>query len=261
MIKLFTLLGFIVGVALMAVSINAISSNMIIYYSLPSIGIIMGGLVVSIFISYRSIGAMYLLQTIFEVLVRSVTLPKYIALRFTDYSKIVSKEGFVGLEKEVTKLDKRNPIEKIALEMLVAGYSKDDIKYIIENNAIERLDRLKDNARLLKNLAAYSPAFGMIGTVVGLIAMLHNMGDDISSIGPSMSLALITTLYGVVLNVVIFTPLAEKIRRQLELLTVNYKIILDGIVYLHEKRNYVFMRDALNAHLLPKYKLQSDEKQ
>jgi len=100
----------------------------------------------------------------------------------------------------------------------------------------------------------------MIGTVVGLIAMLHNMGGDIASIGPSMSIALVTTLYGVALNMLIFTPLAEKTRRQLELLSVNYKIIIDGIVYLHEKRNYVFMRDALNAHLLPKYELQSDEK-
>lgn len=260
MTKLFTLLGFIAGMALMAISIDAISSNMIIYYSLPSLGIILGGLIISVFISYRSIGAMYLIQTIFEVLTRSVFLPKYIALRFTDYSKIVSKEGFVGLEKEIAKLDNSSQIEKSALEMLVAGYSKEDIKYIIENNTIERLDRLRDNVKLLKNLASYSPAFGMIGTVVGLIAMLHNMGDDIASIGPSMSVALITTLYGVALNMTIFTPLAEKTRRQLELLTVNYKIIIDGVVYLHEKRNYVFMRDALNAHLLPKYKIQSDAK-
>ena len=144
--------------------------------------------------------------------------------------------------------------------MLVAGYKKEDIKYIIENHTIERIDRLRDNVKLLKNLASYSPAFGMIGTVIGLIAMLHDMGDNIASIGPSMSVALITTLYGVAFNMLLFTPLAEKTRRQLELLIINYRIILDGIVYLHEKRNYVFMRDALNAHLLPKYKLQSDEK-
>ena len=98
-IKLFTLIGLLVGLALMAISIAAIASNLMIYYSLSSFGIIIGGLIVSIFISYRSIGAMYLFQTIWEVIIRNISLPKYIALRFTDNSKIVAKEGFVGLEK------------------------------------------------------------------------------------------------------------------------------------------------------------------
>ena len=258
-IKIFTLLGLLFGLALMAISINEIASSMRIYYSLSSFGIIIGGLIVSIFISYRSVGVMYFFHTIWEVLRRDVPLPRYIALRFTDYAKIVSQEGFVGLEKEIAKLES-DLIEKEALEMLVAGYKKEDIKYIIENHIIEKIDRLKDNMKLLKNLASYSPGFGMIGTVVGLIAMLHDMGDNIASIGPAMSVALITTLYGVAFSMLLFTPLSEKTRRQLELLSVNYRIILDGIVYLHEKRNYIFMRDALNAHLLPKYKLKSDEK-
>lgn len=259
MVKVFTFFGLLLGLVVMAISVDAISENMLIFYSLPSLGIIIGGLVFSIFISYSSRGVLFLFQTVLDVIRRDVVLPRFIALRFTEYSKIVAKGGFVALEKEISTLDE-NLIERKALDMLIAGYKKEDIKYIIENNTIERIDRLKDNVKLLKNLASYAPAFGMMGTVLGLISMLHSMGDDIGSIGPSMSVALITTLYGVSFSMLVFTPLAEKTRRQLELLTVNYRIILDGIIYLHEKRNYVFMRDALNAHLLPKYKLQSNDK-
>jgi len=259
MINLMTFLGVAAGFVLVFFSINSIAPSMAIYYSLSGIGIIAGGLLAITFISYRSTGFVYLIATVWEILVNSIEKPKYVALRFTEYAKNVMQNGYIALEKELPKLEEQS-IEKIALEMLIAGYSKEDLKYIIENNTIERLERLKDNAKLLKNLASYAPAFGMIGTVIGLIAMLHNMGSDISSIGPAMSIALITTLYGIALSMLIFTPLAEKLRKQYELEAVNFRIILDGITYLHEKRNYVFMRDALNAHLLPKYRLSSDAK-
>jgi len=74
-----------------------------------------------------------------------------------------------------------------------------------------------------------SPAYGMIGTVVGLIAMLYNMGEDMSAIGPSMSIALITTLYGVLFATAIFNPFADKISRNMELQIINYRIDVEFI--------------------------------
>lgn len=258
MITLYTFIGIAIGISLVIFSIAQITSSMIIFYSLPGLGIIVGGLITSLLISYRSVGAFYLFQTIWEVITRTVEKPSYTAKRFTNYAKLVAKGGYFELEKEIPNLGES--IEKTALELLVAGYNKDDIKYIIQNTTIERMSRLKDDSKLLKNLASYAPGFGMIGTVIGLIAMLHDMGEDISSIGPAMAVALITTLYGITFSMAFFVPLAEKTRRQLELTSVNYLVILDGITYLHEKRNYVFMRDALNAHLLPKHKIKSDER-
>jgi len=259
MINLFTIIGILFGFSVVGLSINSMASSLIIYWSLASIGIILGGLTAVLFMSYRSVGVLYLFHTIWYVLTKPAEKPKYTALRFTNYAKIVMNGGFSKLDNEISDL-KDHTLEKESLEMLIAGYSKEDLKYIIENSIIEKMDRLKSNAQLVKNLSAYAPAFGMIGTVIGLIAMLHDMGKDIASIGPAMSVALITTLYGVALSVVIFNPISEKIKKQFELEYINYKIIYDGIVFLYEKKNYIFMRDALNAHLLPKYKLGSDEK-
>jgi len=110
-------------------------------------------------------------------------------------------------------------------------------------------------------MAKYAPSFGMLGTVVGLIAMLKSLSQDISQLGPNMALALTTTLYGVIFSAVFFGPMAEKVRRLGEDELINYEIIKRGAALLAERRNPVYVRDALNAFLVERAKLDTQTKE
>ncbi|WP_205380580.1 MotA/TolQ/ExbB proton channel family protein, partial [Vibrio cholerae] len=95
-----------------------------------------------------------------------------------------------------------------------------------------------------------APAMGMIGTLVGLVAMLSNM-DDPKSIGPAMAVALLTTLYGAVLSNMIFFPIADKLALRRDQETLNRRLIMDGVLAIQDGQNPrvidSYLKNYLNA--------------
>jgi len=253
------LVGIIFGLFLMGWSVEQTVPNIMLFVNLPGMGIIFGGLIVITFIAYKPYELIVIVKTTVVSFFTNKLSKEPLIERFTEHAKIIMSKGFLGLEPEVSKMHDC-PIVANAIELMIAGYSKEDIQAISRNAIIEHIERLKDASRLMTILGHSAPGLGMIGTVLGLIVMLNNMGDDISSIGPAMAIALLTTLYGVFLSTLIFLPLSDKIKKQLDVEKTKYKIVIDGILYLNEKRNYVYVRDALNSHLFPSGKLDSNEK-
>lgn len=258
MVQFTTVIGFLFGIFIIGGSIMLATSKPEIFLSLTSLGIVLGGIVATVVISNNVWALVRLFHAIKGIFIMSMKPPQFTAKRYVEYAKIVSENGIVALENEYQKLEEG--IEKDALILLVSGYKKEDIKAYIENSTIEFIERRTEEANLFRTMGKVSPAYGMIGTVVGLVAMLHNMGEDMSGIGPAMALALITTLYGVLFATAIFNPFADKITRNMELQIINYRIVLDGTLLLQDKKNYILMRDALNAYLLPKYRSGDDNR-
>lgn len=245
------LFGIIIGLFFIGWSMMQMLPNIAMFISIPGLEIIFGGLIVITFIAYKPYDLLVIIKTAISSLFPKGIKTKSLIDRFTDQSKIIMSKSFVGLEPEISKLDDC-PIVQNALELMIAGYSQEDIHTISRNAAIEHIDRMQDASRLMSILGSASPGLGMIGTVLGLVVMLNNMSDDFSSIGPSMSVALLTTLYGGFLSTLVFLPMADKIKKQLEVEKIKYKIVIDGIRCLSEKRNYVYVKDALNSHLFPR---------
>ncbi len=252
MIQKTTLIGFFLGIFIIGTSIMLATKHPLIFFNLAGLGIVLGGIIATVIISNNVWALLRLLHAIKGIFVMRGVLPQDTANRYVEYAKLVAEGGIVALDSIVEKVPQS--IEKDALILLVSGYKKEEIKAYIENSTIEFIERRTEDSNLFRTMAKVSPAYGMIGTVVGLIAMLHNMGDDMSNIGPSMAIALTTTLYGVLFATAIFNPFADKITRNMELQLIHYRVVLDGTLMLYDKRNYVLIRDALNAHLLPKYR-------
>jgi chemotaxis protein MotA len=101
-------------------------------------------------------------------------------------------------------------------------------------------------------LAKYAPAWGLIGTLVGLILMLASLRDDPGAVGPGMSLALVTTFYGAVLANFLFGPIAEKLHERSEEEIALKRIILQGVVSIQSGDNPRVVRQKLRAHLPPR---------
>ena len=145
------------------------------------------------------------------------------------------------------------------------GISLDDLREMMATREEYRERREANEAGLMKTLGTYSPAFGMVGTLIGLIMMLLGMGkgaeggDMASKLGMSMSIALLTTFYGAVLANLLFLPFAEKISSRNKENTTCGELIIEGLCLIHQKKHPIVIRDFLNSYLPPAERKSSDE--
>jgi len=165
-------------------------------------------------------------------------------------SKAVAIKGEDHLEKVLKGME--NEFMRDGLQMLVDGYSKKELEEIL-NNRIQQYHGQESNAAgIYRTMATLSPAFGIIGTLIGLIAMMQSMGEDITRIGPAMATALTTTLYGALFANMLYMPIATKVERRVEERTVLMCVIRDGILFIKDKTPAPIVLDKLKGYLPPR---------
>ena len=146
---------------------------------------------------------------------------------------------------------------KSGIQMIVDGSKGEDIKEIMENQEKYRSIREMVKANVMKKLGEYSPAFGMVGTLIGLVMMLYGMGAGESEnmaaqLGLSMAVALITTLYGAIFANFFFLPFSDKLKGKNEDKKVQSALMTEGILLISQKAHPLQVREKLNAYLPPK---------
>jgi chemotaxis protein MotA len=135
--------------------------------------------------------------------------------------------------------------------LLLTGYRGDELREMLENVTEAIYEKNMSTAYILRTMGSYSPAFGMVGTLVGLIIMLDNLGGDSSKLGKGLAVALLTTLYGVLMSHLIFKPAAEKIQQKEELIKFRNMLLTEGFVLLSESQDSITIQDKLNSFLDP----------
>ena len=166
-------------------------------------------------------------------------------------AEIVRKDGPLGLEGA----DISEELLKKGCQMVADGYEPDLIRTMLERERDMLLERIDEGAKIYKALGDAAPAFGMIGTLVGLVQMLSTM-DDPASIGPSMAVALLTTLYGAVISNLVCLPIADKLNMKAVYQEINLNLALDGILQLRENKSPQIIRESLIAYLPDKERAQ-----
>jgi len=154
------------------------------------------------------------------------------------------KGGFLALEEAEIP----NPFFRKGVDMLVDGHDAEVVKHTLSKDISMSFTRHEEGARFFKILADVAPAMGMIGTLIGLVAMLANM-DDPKAIGPAMSVALLTTLYGAFLANVIAIPIANKLVLRAEQEKLNRQLILDAILGIQDGQNPRVIEGLLRNYL------------
>ena len=144
-------------------------------------------------------------------------------------------------------------------ELILGGTKINEIESFMDNNAVYRELREREDVNVMKTLGTYSPAFGMIGTLIGLIFMLAGMGSGGGDIGGAMAVALITTLYGAFFANFLFLPFADKLKGKNEAKKVEDAMIKAGVLLIAQKKHPLEIRDALNAYLPPAQRKKDEE--
>ncbi|WES31037.1 motility protein A [Varunaivibrio sulfuroxidans] len=225
-----------------------------IFLSLQSLVMVVGGTLASTFISYEPRYVFLSLKLIGKIIFTQKigrNILKAEVGRIIRWAYTVQRSGVPVLEKEAQKAVRGDRFLRFGVEMVVSGYTGEEVREILANSIETTFGRNTVQVNILKNMAAASPAFGMIGTLVGLIIMLDSMGADPTKLGPGLALALITTLYGIILARMIFLPAANKIMQREQIIRFRNYLIAEGLVMLADRRSPRYIQDKMNSFLDP----------
>lgn len=147
----------------------------------------------------------------------------------------------------------KEPFFRDAIVLLSQGFDADSMVRILRRRLEVQKERENAHAMMFKNLGKYPPACGLLGTVMGMIALLGSLGQEgaAESIGPSMSVALAATLYGVILANMVVLPVADNLLARTAKSIAKREMIVEGILLLKQKTNPVMVREMLLSHLPP----------
>jgi len=161
-----------------------------------------------------------------------------------DMANIARKNGLLALEDKVNDMD--DPFLKNAVMLILDGTDPELVKNVMETEVYFMDERHSKYIGLFLAGSELAPAFGMVGTLIGLINMLQKL-DDPSTLGPSMAVALITTFYGVLIANIIFKPIAKQLQIKNSEEQVQKDIIIEGILSIQDGENPRVIRDKLKA--------------
>lgn len=246
-----SLIAFIAGFVVVIGSIMSATDKPMAFIDIPSIIIVVGGTFVASFISYETknaVAGLKMALSTFRKHKDSENSLKDEVGRIVRWAYIIQKNGLQGLENEVTDdLRNENAFLAYGADLVVTGYTGAEIKQILEHMLESQAERNKRMTDVLMKLGGDAPAFGMLGTLIGLIIMLGNMAGDPSAIGPSMAVALVTTFYGIILARIVFIPMATKAAARNDVTLFKNNLQMEGLVLLAERKSPRYIQDKINS--------------
>lgn len=244
-IGLFLIVVLLIGAMVMGVGLQA-------YVDIPSLLITVGGSVSSLFVSFK----LEQMKNIFSYLGVAFK-PKQIDIlsliqTIVEYAIKARRDGILSLEQNVNQ--EENDFLRKGLSMAVDGSEPDSVRELLEIDMEQALFRHNSNADIFDQWAALAGSYGMLGTLIGLVAMLLNMSDP-SSIGPAMAVALITTLYGSLIANTVGTPIANILRIRAQDEALMKLLIIEGIASIQSGDNPRTLETKLLSFLPPKQRM------
>ncbi|MCK1525537.1 MULTISPECIES: MotA/TolQ/ExbB proton channel family protein [unclassified Bradyrhizobium] len=164
-------------------------------------------------------------------------------------AEIARKQGPVGLEKVETD----EPFLAKGVRYVADGYDLDFIRDNLERDRDNFLMHLDEGSKIYRAIGDCAPAFGMVGTLIGMVQMFANMTDP-SKLGPFMATALLATLYGALVANLFCTPIADKLHGKLLDEETNRTLIIDGILMIRDSKSPTLVREMLLAYLPEKHR-------
>ena len=238
-----TIGSLLLGIACVVISI-LLGGPLSAFLDIPSVFVVVGGVICVTVMSFSPERLKAVLKAIGIAFRKQVLdLPGDIDV-IVDIANNARRNGLLALEE----MDLKEPFLKKGIMLVVDGSDQELLRNILETEIAATRQRHTNNRAVLDAAAAYSPAFGMIGTLIGLINMLKNL-SDMSSLGPNMSVALVTTFYGSLLANMVFGPLSKRLKLLDNAESMRKLLLLEGIMSIQNGENPRVIREKLNAFM------------
>ncbi len=249
-----SVLGIILVVLAILVAILMGGTSAGAYINVQSIFIVIGGTFGAVMMAYRP-------RTFFSA-IRNIVLifqkPKLSLEQTIDtcvaLSHLVRREGIIAADNMTFE----EPFLKKATDMLLDGYDKDSIDEALSKEMVLSIERNNMSIKVMNSFAEIAPAMGMVGTLIGLVAMLLNLSDP-ETLGPSMAVALITTLYGAIIAFGFASPIATKLDQHNKELFQYQSLIKDATLQIIEGHNPKVTFDLLQSYIASDLRRPSNE--
>lgn len=248
-----TLLGMVgaIGIVLAAMLFGG---SLLVFVNIPSILIVLGGTFMVVMIKFSLQQFFGAFKVAARAFIFKLESPEELITQIVKLSNIARKEGMLALENEEINNDFLND----GIKMLIDGNDREVISTVMTKDLQQTIDRHKWGAKVFTATGDVAPAMGMIGTLIGLVQMLSAM-DDPKSIGPSMAVALLTTLYGAMLANMVALPIADKLDLRKTEEGRAKAICIDGVLAIQAGQNPRVIESMLKAYLEPNKRKNEEE--
>jgi chemotaxis protein MotA len=241
-----TVIGLVSGTVLIVGSI-LMGGSITTFINIPSFLVVVGGTIAVTLIRFKMTDVIGSITVALKAFLFKMQNPEDIISEMVEYTRIAKKEGLIALEKE----EPQDPFSSKALRYLSDGYDEGLIEDMLQKDIRLTIERHATGQQVFKSAGDAAPAFGMIGTLIGLVQMLSSMSDP-ASIGPSMAIALLTTLYGAIVANLVCIPIADKLSLNSEKEKLTKSIIVEGAIAINRGVSPMVLEESLKIFLSPK---------
>jgi chemotaxis protein MotA len=219
------------------------------FFNLPALLIVLGGTAAITTVCYSFADMLRAIKVVSKTLLHSTRDTAEASLQVIQIAQLARKNGVLSLQNIADQTSKEPFLNK-AVTMVIDGIPADHVERTLRLEIARTTERHQKSASILRRAAEFSPAMGLIGTLIGLVQMLGNLQDP-TTIGPSMAVALLTTFYGAILANLVFIPLASKLDRNSMLEETVNEIYILGVVSIGQQEHPQRLEMTLNSLMPP----------
>ena len=243
-----TIVGLVVGAVCMVFGIIQTGTSLMTFVDPGSILIVIGGTIAAMLISNPLPKFLESVKTAKHSFSNKEVDPTTVITKINELAYAARKEGLLALEEIAQNMD--DLFLQKGIMLIVDGTDAELLRNILETEIAFIENRHKDHQKFWEGIAEMGPAWGMIGTLIGLIGMLGDL-DDPTTIGPKMGVALITTLYGSIIANYIAGPIANKLKIKSAAEILHKQVMIEGLLSIQAGENPRVIEEKLKAFLSP----------
>ncbi len=238
-----TIIGVILGFVVVVGAI-VIGGGWQSFVHIPSLAITIGGMLCATLIHFSLPQFLGIFSVVKKTIVTKIPLPSELIQNMVNFAAINRRDGALALEQEIPKISDLFFVK--GLQMLIDGQESESIRDLMSLEIEYLRDRHSTGKKILEFMGAAAPAFGMIGTLIGLVQMLRNLSSP-DQIGGGMAVALLTTFYGAFSANLIFIPLAGKLGIYSKAETTAKEMIVEGVCAIAQGDSPTVIREKMQA--------------
>ncbi len=239
-----TIAGIVAGLVVIVISI-LLDGELGSFINIPGLMIVFGGTLSATLVKFPMKEMMASLKVGIKVAMQnSKNDPQYIYDKALEMAGLVRKGGLLALEN----VNIENELFQRGITMCTDGHNLEVIRATIDREVVKNIQLQEMGETLWRGIGAMAPAWGMIGTLVGLIQMLANL-DDPAAIGPAMAIAMLTTFYGAVVANLVAIPLADKLEIKTSFDRMTHELIVESVLQIQQNQSPAAMGEILAAYL------------